>query len=184
MVVWTAGPGLEGPPRDVSDSEPDDLFDDDEESGSDSGDCGESWDGEPDPMDLPIAELARRFSISEEDAEHIRTNFVAHDSDSSGSIDVDELSTVLAAMGFELPHDKMREAIQEIDHNSSGSLDLLEFMEMIVRCGASLSPCMFMFVYATRMRFSWMRGCADTCKQDPWPCRCRCRSLRGGSTCP
>lgn len=184
MVVWTAGPGLEGPPRDVSDSEPDDLFDDDEESGSDSGDCGESWDGEPDPMDLPIAELARRFSISEADAEHIRTNFVAHDSDSSGSIDVDEFSTVLAAMGFELPHDKMREAIQEIDHTSSGSLDLLEFMEMIVRCGASLSPCMFMFVYATRMRFSWMRGCADTCKQDPWPCRCRCRSLRGGSTCP
>ena len=168
----------------VSDSEPDDLFDDDEESGSDSGDCGESWDGEPDPMDLPIAELARRFSISEEDAEHIRTNFVAHDSDSSGSINVDEFSTVLAAMGFELPHDKMREAIQEIDHNSSGSLDLLEFMEMIVRCGASLSPCMFMFVYATRMRFSWMRGCADTCKQGPWPCRCQCRSLRGGSTCP
>ena len=146
MVVWTAGPGFEGPPRDVSDSEPDDLFDDDEESGSDSGDCGESWDGEPDPMDLPIAELARRFSISEEDAEHIRTNFVAHDSVSSGSINVDEFSTVLAAMGFELPHDKMREAIQEIDHNSSGSLDLLDFMEMILRCGASLSPCMFIRV--------------------------------------
>jgi hypothetical protein len=49
-------------------------------------------------------------------------------------------------MGFELPHDKMREAIQEIDNNSSGSLDLLDFMEMILRCGASLSPCMFIRV--------------------------------------
>ena len=117
-----------------------DILDDFDSSGDHSeadsemeeADCTET---KMDPMSLSIEGLARRFKLSEANAEKIRSNFSSHDNDNSGTVNVDELGHILEDMGVTIDHEKLELVLADIDADNSGELDLLEFFDMMIRCG-------------------------------------------------
>lgn len=65
-------------------------------------------------LSLSVQELARRFDLSVADARRIRTNFVSHDADGSGTVDVDELGDILSHMGYNLEQEKLDQLMAEV----------------------------------------------------------------------
>ncbi len=55
------------------------------------------------------------------------------DADGSGEIDTGEFEKLVISLGIELDKNKIRDLYKEIDSNRSGTIDLVEFTEMMIR---------------------------------------------------
>ena len=53
----------------------------------------------------------------------------------TGTVNVDELGHILEDMGVQLGPDQLGAILKDIDHDGTGDIDLIEFIELMVRCG-------------------------------------------------
>lgn len=61
----------------------------------------------------------------------LRVAFNQVDADNSGSIDVEELSNAMRALGRDLPREQIRAMMDAVDTDKSGEIDFDEFKEMM-----------------------------------------------------
>ena len=61
----------------------------------------------------------------------LRVAFNQVDTDNSGSIDVEELSNAMRALGRDLPREQIRAMMDAVDTDKSGEIDFDEFKEMM-----------------------------------------------------
>ena len=88
--------------------------------------------GIPEPAPEAKAETEGHYTnILAGDIAKFSAAFARMDMDSSGSIDVKELGTLMAFLGQDLDEDKLREMIVEIDTDGSGEIELGEFLTMM-----------------------------------------------------
>ena len=66
--------------------------------------------------------------IKKENLELFRDTFVIFDKDGDGTIDSKELSTVLKSMGYNPTPDEIKDMVEEVDSDGSGSIEFLEFL--------------------------------------------------------
>ena len=53
------------------------------------------------------------------------------DDDGNGTIDVNELCTLMKKLGFSPNEDRVREIVDKVDHNQNGELEFDEFCEFL-----------------------------------------------------
>jgi hypothetical protein len=73
------------------------------------------------------------LQLSDEEKEKFQEAFVAFDKDGSGSIDVEELETVMKSLGMNPSKQEVQDMIDEVDDDNSGEIDMEEFLEMMVK---------------------------------------------------
>jgi hypothetical protein len=66
--------------------------------------------------------------MSAEQLELFRDTFVIFDKDGDGTIDSKELSTVLKSMGYNPTIEEIKEMVDQVDSDGSGSIEFLEFL--------------------------------------------------------
>ena len=66
--------------------------------------------------------------MKKEQLELFRDTFVIFDKDGDGTIDSKELSTVLKSMGYNPTHEEIKEMVEDVDSDGSGSIEFLEFL--------------------------------------------------------
>ena len=66
--------------------------------------------------------------MSKEQLELFRDTFVIFDKDGDGTIDSKELSTVLKSMGYNPTIEEIKEMVEDVDSDGSGSIEFLEFL--------------------------------------------------------
>ena len=66
--------------------------------------------------------------MSKEQLELFRDTFVIFDKDGDGTIDSKELSTVLKSMGYNPSIEEIKDMVEEVDSDGSGSIEFLEFL--------------------------------------------------------
>ena len=63
--------------------------------------------------------------------QELREAFNLFDTDGAGSIDIKELKAAMRALGFTIKKAEIRQMIQDIDKDDSGTVDFDEFVEMM-----------------------------------------------------
>lgn len=66
--------------------------------------------------------------MNKEQLELFRDTFVIFDKDGDGTIDSKELSTVLKSMGYNPSQEEIKDMVEEVDSDGSGSIEFLEFL--------------------------------------------------------
>lgn len=72
--------------------------------------------------------------LTQEQKQEIREAFDLFDTDGSGTIDVQELSVALRALGFEPKKEEIKKMVQDLERTSgsnSGTMDFIEFMNIL-----------------------------------------------------
>ena len=72
-----------------------------------------------------------RTEITEEQAQEIKEAFDLFDSDKSGEIDTSELKNVLNSLGIDAKNQTLKNMINDVDKNQTGTIDFDEFIEML-----------------------------------------------------
>ena len=75
--------------------------------------------------------LFRAGVFVNKDEIQLRVAFNQVDTDNSGSIDVEELSNAMRALGRDLPREQIRAMMDAVDTDKSGEIDFDEFKEMM-----------------------------------------------------
>lgn len=70
----------------------------------------------------------------------IKEAFELFDTDSSGNIDAKELKVAMRALGFEPTKEEIRKMIADIDKDHSGTIDFIEFRNMMAAKMAERDP--------------------------------------------
>ncbi|XP_023326248.1 calmodulin isoform X2 [Eurytemora carolleeae] len=70
----------------------------------------------------------KRMRLTKEQLELFRDTFVIFDKDGDGTIDTKELSTVLKSMGYNPTIEEIRDMVDQVDNDASGSIEFLEFL--------------------------------------------------------
>jgi len=76
-------------------------------------------------------ELAAAHGISLEEVQEFKDVFKQFDADNSGTIDTQELHTVMNQMGYNPTDDELQKMMAEVDENASGSIDFSEFLALM-----------------------------------------------------
>merc|ERR1719291_20467 len=63
--------------------------------------------------------------------EELQSVFNLFDRDGNGTIDIDELCSLMKKLGFSPNESKVREIVQAVDQNSNGQLEFEEFCEFL-----------------------------------------------------
>ena len=105
------------------------------------GKAGEGGDAEKKPKktepvlsatEKMMVEMQKRkiqaMRMKKEQLELFRDTFVIFDKDGDGTIDSKELSTVLKSMGYNPTHEEIKEMVEDVDSDGSGSIEFLEFL--------------------------------------------------------
>ena len=71
------------------------------------------------------------MALSQDEINGCREAFLAFDEHRSGKIDVWALKKVLEQMGHKPTEKEVFEMINEVDHNTSGSINFIEFLKII-----------------------------------------------------
>ena len=69
--------------------------------------------------------------LTEDEVLEIKEAFDLFDSDKSGEIDTSELKEALKGLGIDAKNQTLQNMINDIDRNSSGTIDFNEFIEMM-----------------------------------------------------
>ena len=77
-----------------------------------------------------ITEFRARTFVNKDDIQ-LRVAFDQVDTDSSGSIDMDELFNAMRALGREMPMKQVQGIMDEYDTDKSGEIDFDEFKDMM-----------------------------------------------------
>ena len=80
---------------------------------------------------LTYKHLFRAGVFVNKDEIQLRVAFNQVDTDNSGSIDVEELSNAMRALGRDLPREQIRAMMDAVDTDKSGEIDFDEFKEMM-----------------------------------------------------
>lgn len=75
----------------------------------------------------PMGEI----SLTEEELEELKDIFAMFDKDNSGSIDVNELESMVSSLGISATKDDLNEMIAEADIDKSGTIEFEEFKTLI-----------------------------------------------------
>eukprot|EP00003_Mantamonas_plastica_P016617 TRINITY_DN2772_c0_g2_i1.p2 TRINITY_DN2772_c0_g2~~TRINITY_DN2772_c0_g2_i1.p2 ORF type:complete len:638 (-),score=261.76 TRINITY_DN2772_c0_g2_i1:38-1951(-) len=86
-------------------------------------------DAEQDRLYLSIARDYSEFSHDE--VQEFINQFKSFDSDGSGAINDRELGAIMVAIGEEVPKNKLKEFVKEVDTDGSGEVEFNEFMEIM-----------------------------------------------------
>ena len=68
---------------------------------------------------------------TEKELKQLRKSFNEYDADGSGSVDIEELSAVMKAVGIKVSDDELRAAVAEVDADGNGTLDFEEFVDIM-----------------------------------------------------
>jgi calmodulin len=71
--------------------------------------------------------------LSEETIKEFKEAFALFDKDGDGSITTDELGTVMRSLGQKPTEDSLRQMIDEVDADGSGTIDFAEFLTLMAR---------------------------------------------------
>jgi Ca2+-binding EF-hand superfamily protein len=69
--------------------------------------------------------------ISQEEILHMQQIFASHDRENTGSVNVVELRSLLAAIGHDMPEEQAIDLLHQVDNNNNGLLEFEEFLQMI-----------------------------------------------------
>ena len=83
-----------------------------------------------DKENILITEFRARTFVNKDDIQ-LRVAFDQVDTDSSGSIDLDELFNAMRALGREMPMKQVQGIMDEYDTDKSGEIDFDEFKDMM-----------------------------------------------------
>ena len=78
-----------------------------------------------------LTNMFRAGVFVNKDEIQLRVAFNQVDTDNSGSIDVEELSNAMRALGRDLPREQIRAMMDAVDTDKSGEIDFDEFKEMM-----------------------------------------------------
>ena len=81
--------------------------------------------------DILTQNVFRAGVFVNKDEIQLRVAFNQVDTDNSGSIDVDELSNAMRALGRDLPREHIRAMMDAVDTDKSGEIDFEEFKQMM-----------------------------------------------------
>ena len=81
--------------------------------------------------DILTQNVFRAGVFVNKDEIQLRVAFNQVDTDNSGSIDVDELSNAMRALGRDLPREHIRAMMDAVDTDKSGEIDFDEFKQMM-----------------------------------------------------
>ena len=83
-----------------------------------------------DKENILITEFRARTFVNKDDIQ-LRVAFDQVDTDSSGSIDLEELFNAMRALGREMPMKQVQGIMDEYDTDKSGEIDFDEFKDMM-----------------------------------------------------
>ena len=72
-------------------------------------------------------------NLTEEQIAEFKEAFQMFDKDGDGSITTKELGTVMRSLGQNPSEDEIRQIIEEIDEDKSGTIDFKEFLHLMAR---------------------------------------------------
>ncbi|XP_052276028.1 calmodulin-A-like [Dreissena polymorpha] len=73
------------------------------------------------------------FHLTEEQVQDFREAFGLFDREGKGSINVDDLKTVLRSLGKNPSDEELHDMIREVDDDESGTIEFPEFLTMMIR---------------------------------------------------
>merc|ERR1711872_1126398 len=76
--------------------------------------------------------------ITMQDIDCLKEAFKLFDCDRDGEITVEELGKVMRTHGFDPTEEDLRDMIRNVDTNANGAIDFNEFIDMMVKRGASI----------------------------------------------
>merc|ERR1712212_1297136 len=76
--------------------------------------------------------------LSRQDIDCLKEAFKLFDCDRDGEITVEELGKVMRTHGFDPTEEDLRDMIRNVDTNANGAIDFNEFIDMMVKRGASI----------------------------------------------
>jgi len=85
--------------------------------------------------------------LSEEQRQAYRETFKLFDTDNSGTIDARELQFAMKALGFKPKKEEIQEMIKQADRNGDGTIDFVEFLDMMTSKMVPLSFCSVILVF-------------------------------------
>lgn len=71
--------------------------------------------------------------LSQEQIDEFKEAFKLFDRDGDGTVDVDELGTVMKSLGQEPTEQEIRDMISEVDNDGSGSIEFPEFLQLMAK---------------------------------------------------
>ena len=71
--------------------------------------------------------------LAEEQVDELKDAFSLFDKDGDGSIDCDELRTVMTSLGHNLTTAELQEMIDEVDSDGNGKIEFSEFITMMTQ---------------------------------------------------
>ena len=72
-------------------------------------------------------------ALTEEQVDELKDAFSLFDKDGDGSIDYDELRTVMTSLGHNLTTTELQEMIDEVDSDGNGKIEFSEFITMMTQ---------------------------------------------------
>merc|ERR1712088_1020693 len=76
--------------------------------------------------------------VTLQDIDCLKEAFKLFDCDRDGEITVEELGKVMRTHGFDPTEEDLRDMIRNVDTNANGAIDFNEFIDMMVKRGASV----------------------------------------------
>lgn len=87
--------------------------------------------GEAHKLDADEDTLYQRARFQPEEIETLKGTFDRLDANKDGKIGVDDLRKACESMGYHIKLGELQDVINEVDHNKSGNIEFLEFLEAI-----------------------------------------------------
>jgi len=79
------------------------------------------------------------------DVEKYKKKFMLYDLDHSGDINLEELRLMMEKLGQPKTHLELKKMIAQVDKSGSGTIDYIEFLEMMMGTGSSILKKILMF---------------------------------------
>merc|ERR1712215_58247 len=86
----------------------------------------------------PPVRLSPERQVTAADIDCLKEAFALFDCDRDGEISVEELGKVMRTHGFDPTEEDLKDMIRNVDTNANGSIDFNEFIDMMVKRGASI----------------------------------------------